>query len=199
MSVSLNDVTNELNAMKVSAMSLNNRDEQVSALLDGELDDLESRRILAQMGVQDDAKARWSEYALIGEAMRDQTYSPSVGFAARFRAALADEPTQLAPVPRVERRPAAPWYWLAAAATVAAIAWTVVGSVPEGNPGVPQMLATRGQNVYTPVSVTVGNRDEQWQTVEAIPYLAAHQDYAHAVIDAPEMHYTPVSLVEVAR
>jgi len=34
---------------------------------------------------------------------------------------------------------------------------------------------------------------------EVLPYLAAHQDYAHAVLSTPEMNITQVSLSEVAR
>jgi negative regulator of sigma E activity len=195
---------NELNSMKIASLTGNTSvngapnglghgsDDPVSALFDGELDDQESRRLLGRMseaGRESDLE-NWARYALIGEALRGELTDASLRSGrqldARFRAALAAEPTILAPArPTARKVDSTPFYWMAAAATVAAIAWTVISAVPEGGLHAPAMLASQEAQKLDRA---------QWVTMEAMPYLAAHQDYAHAVIAPHEMRYTPVSL-----
>lgn len=146
----------------------------LSALLDGELDDDAARAALARLKGDGEAGGRWAEYSLIGDALRGDQ-GDSARFRARFQAALAAEPTVLAPAkPRLTPASA---LWVAAAAAVAAITWTVLESGPESQPGLPMAQA--------PLA-----------TAEVDPYLAAHQDFAHAVVATPEMRLTPVTLAE---
>lgn len=171
---------NESNAVKKVEMEAG---EWLSALLDGQLDGEQGRNAIAELSRDEAARQRWAEYGLIGDALRDQAYDTS-GTMSRFRAALADEPTVLAPLP-AKRSMTPPSLWLAAAATVAGITWVVLTSAPDA--GVPVPIAVVPVNGMPQVGA------------EVLPYLAAHQDYAHAVLSTPEMNITQVSFSEVAR
>jgi sigma-E factor negative regulatory protein RseA len=153
-------------------------DDWLSALFDGELDPETSKRALARLGKDADATRQWAEYSLIGDALRGCAAGrPDLN--ARIRAALAEEPTVLAPMPTPPdaRRP---YYYAAAAAAVAAIAWGVLNTTPLGG-GAPALpVAANGE----PALVAQG---------EVQAYLAAHQDYAYAVGGEPEMRLTQVS------
>lgn len=99
--------------------------EDISRLMDGELDDEPAvDRVVAGLR-QDGAMATWACYHVIGDTLRGEC-RVSARLSRRVATALASEPTVLAPQRRVDR-PAA-WAW-AAAATVAAVAvvgWTAV-------------------------------------------------------------------------
>jgi len=146
----------------------------LSALIDGELSDDMAQRSIKQLVQSETERARIAEYLAIGDALRGLNTQPS-DFTRRVMAALENEPVVLAPLPKVSnRRPA---LWLAAA-TMAAITWGLWQSGPRDDVNVP--LAALQQ----PAS----------QSVEAQPYLAAHQDFAQAVISAPEMHFSKAAL-----
>lgn len=154
----------------------------LSALYDGELEGAESKHLLARLGKDADAARRWSEYSLIGDAMRGcRVGQDELG--QRIRAALADEPTVLAPMPAAESAQR-PYYWAAAAAAVAVIAWGVLSLSPQG-----------GREPAFPVAANDAKAHGQAASSEAVSaYLAAHQDYAYAVVGEPEMSVTKVSL-----
>ena len=99
--------------------------EDISRLMDGELeDDAAFERVVGGMK-QPGAMATWVCYHAIGDSLRGEC-TVSTRVSRRLAIALASEPTVLAPQRRVDR-PAA-WAW-AAAATVAAVAvvgWTAV-------------------------------------------------------------------------
>ena len=99
--------------------------EDISRLMDGELeDDAAVDRVLAGMK-QTGATASWMCYHVIGDALRGEGMA-GLSVTRRITVALANEPTVLAPHRRVDRP--ATWAW-AAAATVAAVAvvgWTSV-------------------------------------------------------------------------
>jgi hypothetical protein len=167
----------------------------LSALMDGEMDDDESGLAISRLGKDADAMRIWSEYGLIGDAMRGCVPDTS-SLEQRIKAALAAEPTILAPVVKPPRQPV---YWAAAAAAVAAITWTVL-SVAPANPGVPVavngLMAPSQSTQAAPVQPATA-QDVASNDVE--PYLAAHQDYAFMVAGEPDMHITKVSLPVDAR
>lgn len=105
--------------------------EQISALMDGELERAQSAAPLEALRDAGEAREAWRTYHLIGDAMRE-TRMVSGSFTARVAAALAAEPTVMAPVAVIpEPRPAAAarqWPALSIAASVAAFA-LVVGAV----------------------------------------------------------------------
>jgi sigma-E factor negative regulatory protein RseA len=77
--------------------------EKLSALLDGELEPVESIKLLRRIEGEPDLKTIWSRYSLTSEAMRSKrVLVPDGGFVDRISATLADEPTVLAP--RAERK-----------------------------------------------------------------------------------------------
>lgn len=169
---------------KLNAQRLPDTDAEawLSALFDGELGPDESKRGIAHAVKEAEAARLWAEYSLIGDVMRGCKLERP-GFNARIRAALAEEPTVLAPMPAAPEHHR-PYYMMAAAAAVAAIAWTVIYVSPQGG-GEPAVTVAAND-----IPATVARASNN----EAQPYLAAHQDYAYAVADEPEMRFTQVSL-----
>ena len=136
--------------------------ENISALMDGELDAAE---VFDQLRVEGEALETWRTYHLISDAMRD-TRLLSAGFTARFAERLAKEPTVLAPV----RQPARPVqrFALAAAAGVAGVAlvgWMAFAPQPE--------VATVVAKTPAPVAVPL--------PASANDYLLAHQGFSPRV------------------
>jgi len=155
----------------------------LSALIDGELSDDMAQQAIKHLAHSDAERARLSEYLALGDAMRGLYAQPSAqpsGFTHRVMDALKNEPVVLAPMPNKsgKRRPA---LWLAAA-TMAAITWSLWQSNPRDEINPP--LATLQQ----PATELAA------QSAAASPYLAAHQDFAQAVISAPEMRFSKASL-----
>jgi negative regulator of sigma E activity len=150
------------------------RFESLSALIDGELSDAGAQLEIRQLGLSVSQLARHAEYIAIGDAMRGLNTQHS-GFTHRVMAALENEPVVLAPVvKKTDRRPA---LWLAAA-TAAAITWG--------------LWQTNPRDEITPPLAAV--QPPTTQSIEAMPYLAAHQDFAQAVISTQEMRFTNASL-----
>ncbi|WP_421245018.1 sigma-E factor negative regulatory protein [Aeromonas sp. 601019] len=71
--------------------------EQISALMDGDLSDVE---VLNELEMDSDLQATWGRYHLIGDAMRgDLPVNLQLDLSDSIMAALEDEPTILAPKP----------------------------------------------------------------------------------------------------
>lgn len=147
--------------------------ENLSALIDGELSDDAARLAIKRLAHNEAERARYAEYIAIGEALRGLGARPD-GFSQRVMAALENEPVILAPMRKPRERH--PGLWLAAA-TAAAITWGLWQSNPHDE-GLPPMAA-----VQLPATQSA-----------AMPYLDAHQDFAQAVISAPEMRFSKASL-----
>lgn len=147
-------------------------DDTLSALIDGELADEPAVAALRRLAQSDGERARFTAYCAIGDAMRGMP-DASPDFTNRVMAALESEPTVLAPQRKpLDRRPS---LWLAAA-TVAAISWALWQIDPRQDPIPP--MATQ------PVP----------HNPDAMAFLAAHQDFAQALMSTPEMQFTRVSL-----
>ncbi len=153
----------------------NEEDASLSALLDGELGDETARSLLKRLSRDDPERDRFREYSLIGDVMRGLNHDMP-DLTGRVMAALEDEPTVLAPMRKTS--PRRPYLWLAAA-TVAAITWGLWNTGPRDEPLVP--LAANQIMDGGPSS-------------NVMPYLAAHQDFAQAVVSPSEMHFTKVTL-----
>jgi sigma-E factor negative regulatory protein RseA len=90
----------------------------------------------AEIAREQQARATWARYHLIGDVLRDNVseVAPAT-FAAQLAAKVGQEPTVLAP-PRQERRSMRPSIWIAIAASVAALALIGVqqpASIPAGD------------------------------------------------------------------
>ena len=142
--------------------------EDVSRLMDGELDDDAAvDRALAALRRDQGADA-WACYHVIGDAMRGNA-PMSPGFSRRLSAALAAEPTVLAPVRRVAHPATFAWAAAATVAAVAVVGWTAVSLTDAPDVAIAKAReanAVRAAEVRTP----------------AIPpdYLIAHQEYSPA-------------------
>lgn len=110
--------------------------EQISALMDGELDEREAARVIDALRGEGDARESWRAYHLVSDAMRD-TRLLSPGFAARMAERLEKEPTVLAP--RRLKPEARPWYAIpaAAAASVAGVGLVGYLAFAPQQPGAP--------------------------------------------------------------
>lgn len=117
--------------------------EQLSALLDGELPPEETTLLLKRLGREAELAQRLTRYRLCGDVLRGERAQPRADFTMRVSAAIAAEPP-LAPPRAAGRRPGgvrwlAPLAGLAVAASVAVVAVLVLRLSPGA--GSPQPLA----------------------------------------------------------
>ena len=125
--------------------------ESLSALMDGECDELELRRILRSMPDHPELAQRWQRYHLAQSVLHDRGMAVSPGLAAAVTAALANEPPisrQLdAALPSVSRPR---WQWpqqlarLAVAASVALVVMLVLQpdtNAPQPSSGLAQQAS----------------------------------------------------------
>ena len=141
--------------------------QDISRLMDGELDD-ENFEVVYQRLKRSDGLDTWVCYHTIGDALRGSV-GVAPGFAQRFAARLADEPTVLAPQPKQER-PLMAYAW-AAAAGVAAV--SLVGWVAFTSFDADRAMAKAGE------ATTVRAAQLRRQTLPA-DYILAHQEYSPA-------------------
>ena len=160
-----------MNETHAGAESLD--DENVSALLDGEIDHLNEHDIKTLIDDSDNRES-WARYQMIGDILREPNVdanSPgaSQSFAERVRAQIEAEPTVLAPRSANRRLPKylQPVAGLAIAASVAGIA--VVGV---------QQMSTEGAGETQPISVA---------NLEAAEQVMAKTVVADATLETPEL------------
>jgi sigma-E factor negative regulatory protein RseA len=106
--------------------------ENISALMDGELDGGATDEALELLRRDGEAADSWRLYHLMSDAMHGQRQLLSAGFVERLAARLATEPAVLAPGALPGRTPLQR-YALAAAASLAAVAlvaWLAFGPQP---------------------------------------------------------------------
>lgn len=132
--------------------------EQISAFMDGESGEQEGAAQLARLKHDPELRRAWATWHLIGESVRGEATAPNPEFMTRFSAALAQEPTVLAPRASTPRRGfsrvALP---LAASfAGVALVGWLALSNNP---------LMPGGQQQPVITAVEDSTRD----------YIAAHQ------------------------
>jgi sigma-E factor negative regulatory protein RseA len=146
--------------------------EQVSALMDGELDEREAERAFQVLKADTEASETWRTYHLISDAMRDRRLLLSAGFTAGMSARLQTEPTILAPAVLgggpVRR------FALAAAASVAAVAlvgWLAFAPQPQA-PATPPLAQARPAPATTPIVPLPSAAND---------YLLAHQGFSPRV------------------
>jgi negative regulator of sigma E activity len=122
--------------------------EQLSALIDGELPAAETTLLLKRLERDAALRAGLERYQALGDAVRGASVRQRPDFAQRVSAALADEPThtmvEMTPAIRSYPRAARMVGGLAVAASVAALALFTVGrqAPPAGAPGQSMVAAT---------------------------------------------------------
>ena len=142
--------------------------EELSALMDGELDDKSAAEVIQALESDREAVRTWRTYQLISDAMRESRVL-SADFAARLSQRLAAEPTVLAP--RALKAESRKWFALSAAASAAAVAlvgWMAFAPQPPPQP--------------TPAPVAQAPADPKPNIVplpsSANDYLLAHQSFS---------------------
>jgi sigma-E factor negative regulatory protein RseA len=135
-------------------------DESLSAVMDGEADELELRRVLAAAGEDPALRERWGRYQLARDVMHKQAVLPNLDLASAVSAAIAAEAN---PVPA---QPAASsgWRQLGRLAVAASVTLAVLAGVRFYNsqddvaPQVAQQPAAvqQPQQALPPVAVPQG-------------------------------------------
>jgi sigma-E factor negative regulatory protein RseA len=144
--------------------------EQISALMDGQLDGPECEGCISRLKTEAELRGVWDTYHLIGDALRGHTAG---ALPLSFRARLAAEPTVLAPqrksVTHTRR------FALSAAASAVAVAFVAWMAIPLFNNPQPNELASAptvqtasAQAVAVPAAHDLGG------------YLQAHQRFSPA-------------------
>jgi len=167
--------------------------EQLSALMDGELSEAEAARLIKAMKNDDALHEAWNTYHVLGDALRTSPQLSS-DFNATLMQRLAQEPTILAP--QRERLPVANTqrFPLSIAASVAAVGLVGIlalqitrlnqGVLPTQTVAVPEVqqvaLLTPPQQTAVKNTVAVANIPAHVKFTSATPstYLLAHQEFA---------------------
>ena len=141
--------------------------EKLSALMDGELDEVETASAFARLRTSEDYRQHWSDYHLIGDALRGGS-ALEVDLTARVMETLLDEPVVLAPVRRAAQQQTNFQRTLAVAASVAGI--TLVTALAwSGRPGAVAQVAKIPVEAQVPAQLAGANLQA---------YLVAHQTHA---------------------
>jgi sigma-E factor negative regulatory protein RseA len=161
------------------------RFEAYSALLDGEADTQEHKRLLAELDAG--ARARLARYSLIGDGLRGEAVRmDALSVADAVRERLQREPVILAP--KAQQKPSRPSWWqpVAGLAIAASVALVAVGLVPRLLSDAPEGAATPVQVVGNPSAqpLLVASPGTHWsdsrpeQENRLNSYLADHNEFA---------------------
>ena len=120
--------------------------QNLSSLMDGELEAREADRIIRDCCTDAELKLKWQAYHLIGEALRGERPHPGAS-TRRIMEAIGREPTVLAPRRRLPVNPARIAFAAAASvATVAVVGWMgLQAQGPAAGPAVARSAAPATQ------------------------------------------------------
>ena len=150
--------------------------EQISALMDGELDGREAEREVARLKAEAALRERWDEFHLIGDALRGEPLL-SAGFNEALSKKLAAEPTVLAPR-RVNRPARMITYAMSAAASVSAaalVAWVALAPTAPVADQFAKAGAPRVEEASSGAAVQLANVPSDGRMNE---YLLAHEGFS---------------------
>lgn len=179
--------------------------EQISAMVDGELSAADTDRVLTDMKRDEESARTWAAYHLIGDALRGE---PALATRVRgnFSADFINEPTLL--VPRVRRKPALVRHALPLAASFAAIGFVGVAAwqITHVNVGEPLSAAQIARApVVKPLAVAavqepaaVARRPVGKLPSGSSPYLLAHQEFSSSYAMEGPASYVRTVTAEVA-
>jgi negative regulator of sigma E activity len=183
--------------------------EQLSALLDGELPPEETTLLLRRLGREPPLAARLARYRLCGDVLRGERSQPRPDFAMRVSARIAAEAPLPAPVPARLPRAASRWLTRAAGAAIAAgvavVAVVVLRqspqlvsapplaqSAPAASAAAPVLAAVHRSAAPVRSIATAGSEPEMYVTPAARPGLAlipegalANYVVAHSQANSP--------------
>jgi sigma-E factor negative regulatory protein RseA len=102
--------------------------ESLSALMDGETDELEVRRLLNQLEQDDELRGTWQRYQMIGSLMRGEP-AAAVDLSRGIMQALDGEPMDEVSRPQVVAASSHRFRWLASTAVAASVTLAVLVGV----------------------------------------------------------------------
>ncbi|ALP53025.1 hypothetical protein Tel_07565 [Candidatus Tenderia electrophaga] len=187
-------------------MAKDNMNEEISALMDGEVDHQRMQQLIRELRNQSDGRDCWAQYHLIGDALRNNL-PPHIdrSFVNNISQAIASEdlPAPVAPRPAPQTKPkrpavAGPWGGFALAASVAAVAYLGVGLITQEDQGAaPRVAVTAPAAPVAPLAQTLPADDirtvqgQQWNVAQPAVesrlnnYLYSHRNVAGSTAMSP--------------
>jgi len=154
--------------------------QELSSLMDGELEAHEAGRIIRSCCGNEELKQKWQDYHVIGEALRGEGPCRSAS-TRRIMAAIEKEPTVLAPRWRSPARVGRVAFAAAASvATVAVVGW--VGLQDRGTPAGPAMASSSPAAPLPVVAsnvVPLNNVNEYVVVHRQVPNMDFYRPVAH--------------------
>lgn len=156
--------------------------EEISALVDDELDRASTARAVDAVLVGTEGRDVWFVYQLIGDTLRGEPTATGQDAQTRFAERLAIEPTVLCPGTLQRRVPESPVAWPAAAAVagIAVVVWAALGVQPERSISMATIDPVSRVSTVTKMSGP-GSAGEE--------YLLAHQAVSPSGVLSGFSHY----------
>ncbi|MCL2589593.1 MAG: sigma-E factor negative regulatory protein [Betaproteobacteria bacterium] len=172
--------------------------EKLSAMLDGDVDDVTARVLFVRLKHDKAFRGEWDAYCLLGDLIRGYAPPELEGFTERVMFRLEREPTILIPSSRKDRDKAVRHSWrhrlLPLAASVMGVL-AVAGVVAVlSNNGAPAPTVASVQAVETPVAVPAVSHSVRDGARH--DYLVAHQALAGGPMPAVVQYVRTVSSVQ---
>lgn len=162
--------------------------ERISVLLDGEMDRVEAESVIGSVCSDAALLRQWHELHRAGDALRSHEVAAcdAQGFCGRVMAAIAAEPTVLAP--HSARASGLRRYWMpgaAVAASVAAVGFIALpllrtqdaASLAKSAPAVEVLAADTGQQKVLPTIANARGLSPSYS-----PYVAAHRELSGSAV-----------------
>jgi negative regulator of sigma E activity len=176
-------------------------DSQLSAMFDDELPAAECELLARRLSRDEQLKARWGRYAVIGATIRaERGVRLNAGLAGRVSAAISSEAALAAePAPQPKKRWDIGWWQplagVAAAAGVAAVSifWMRSQVLPDAMPAVAQTVVpaiaidNRTVNSTAPVAATVASATTRGNTGESDSYVVPKNAPRRLVVPSTEL------------
>jgi sigma-E factor negative regulatory protein RseA len=175
-------------------------DSQLSAMYDDELPAAECELLARRLSRDDQLKARWARYAVIGATIRAERGARlDSNLARRVSTALGAEPAFIAAAVRRRPRPLAASWWrpfagaaVAASVAAASILWLRYQAIPEMGPGAALTASVSGSPPSTATTRTRGAPDSYVvpraparrmgvPATELANYVVAHSEFSSPV------------------
>jgi sigma-E factor negative regulatory protein RseA len=170
-------------------------DSQLSAMFDDELPAAECELLARRLSRDEQLKARWGRYAVIGATIRaERGVRLNAGLAGRVSAAISSEaPLAAEPAPQPKKRWDIGWWQplagVAAAAGVAAVSiiWMRSQVLPDALPAVAQTVVPAIATVNTQVAATVASATTRGNTGEPDSYVVPKNSPRRLVVPSTEL------------
>ncbi|HUP95394.1 MAG TPA: sigma-E factor negative regulatory protein [Burkholderiales bacterium] len=148
--------------------------DDISALMDGELDSHQAQRGMARLKDDSELRERWDLFHLIGDAMRHEQLL-SRGFNDGLAKRLQEEPTVLAPRRSTTKARRVTTYALSAAASLSAAALVAWVAVTPNGPASLQAVAPASNAGPVQATAALASIPSDGRMNE---YLLAHQGFS---------------------